>query len=300
MHQFRDKAGAARERASAGLLFYPVLMAADVLAYRAHEVPVGEDQREHIELMRDVAEAFNKRFGETLVVPEGNIPTVGARVRDLKEPDEEDVDHGRHAERAPSTSTRSPRASSRSSSSAVDRLAAREIVVRRRQARHHEPDRDPRRRARRHAGGHRARVRGLAATATSRPPWARRSPPGWRPCASSYLELREDTAAIEAFLEIGAEKARAIAAPVVADVREAMGVGPVRTPRLAFRACASPQLELDLDVFAGPFDLLLSLILREELDLLEVDLAEVVVAYLDHLESHGASSTSSPRPSSWC
>src|SRR3954451_7377313 len=87
MHQFRDKAGAARERASAGLLFYPVLMAADVLAYRAHEVPVGEDQREHIELMRDVAEAFNKRFGETLVVPEGNIPTVGARVRELKEPE---------------------------------------------------------------------------------------------------------------------------------------------------------------------------------------------------------------------
>jgi tryptophanyl-tRNA synthetase len=87
MHQFRDKAGAARERASAGLLYYPVLMAADVLAYRAHEVPVGEDQREHIELMRDVAEAFNKRFGETLVVPEGNIPTVGARVRDLKDPE---------------------------------------------------------------------------------------------------------------------------------------------------------------------------------------------------------------------
>ena len=61
-------------------------MAADVLAYRAHEVPVGEDQREHIELMRDVAENFNKRFGETLVVPEGNIPTVGARVRDLQDP----------------------------------------------------------------------------------------------------------------------------------------------------------------------------------------------------------------------
>ena len=86
MHQFRDKTGAVRERASAGLLFYPVLMAADVLAYRAHEVPVGEDQREHIELMRDVAENFNKRFGETLVVPEGNIPTVGARVRDLQDP----------------------------------------------------------------------------------------------------------------------------------------------------------------------------------------------------------------------
>ncbi len=87
MHQFQRQGGRARDRVSAGLLFYPVLMAADVLAYRAHEVPVGEDQREHIELMRDAAEAFNKRFGETLVVPEANIPTVGARVRDLKEPE---------------------------------------------------------------------------------------------------------------------------------------------------------------------------------------------------------------------
>src|SRR6202000_761404 len=87
MHQFRDKSVAQRELVSAGLLFYPVLMAADVLAYRAHEVPVGEDQREHVELMRDAAEAFNKRFGDTLVVPEGNIPTVGARVRALPEPD---------------------------------------------------------------------------------------------------------------------------------------------------------------------------------------------------------------------
>ena len=74
MHQFRDKSVAQRELVSAGLLFYPVLMAADVLAYRAHEVPVGEDQREHIELMRDVAERFNRRFGETLVVPEARHP----------------------------------------------------------------------------------------------------------------------------------------------------------------------------------------------------------------------------------
>src|SRR3954468_7046681 len=67
MHQFRDKSAAQRELVSAGLLFYPVLQAADVLAYRAEEVPVGEDQREHVELMRDVAERFNSRFGETLV-----------------------------------------------------------------------------------------------------------------------------------------------------------------------------------------------------------------------------------------
>jgi tryptophanyl-tRNA synthetase len=87
MHQFRDKSVAQRELVSAGLLMYPVLQAADVLAYRAAEVPVGEDQREHIELMRDVAERFNSRFGEeVLVAPEHRIPTVGARVRDLQDP----------------------------------------------------------------------------------------------------------------------------------------------------------------------------------------------------------------------
>src|ERR671925_837210 len=87
MHQFRDKSAAQRELVSAGLLFYPVLQAADVLAYRAHEVPVGEDQREHLELMRRTAERFNRRFGDTLVVPEHRIPEVGARVRDLQEPE---------------------------------------------------------------------------------------------------------------------------------------------------------------------------------------------------------------------
>src|SRR3954466_13756042 len=88
MHQFRDKSAAQRERVSAGLLFYPVLMAADVLAYRAEEVPVGEDQREHLELMRDVARRFNARFSEEiLVVPEQRTPAVGARIMDLQHPD---------------------------------------------------------------------------------------------------------------------------------------------------------------------------------------------------------------------
>ena len=87
MHQFKEKSGAQRDLVSAGLFFYPVLQAADVLAYRAHEVPVGEDQRQHIELMRDVAERFNARFGETLVVPEHRIPSVGARIMDLQFPD---------------------------------------------------------------------------------------------------------------------------------------------------------------------------------------------------------------------
>ena len=86
MHQFKEKSEQQRELVSAGLFFYPVLQAADVLAYRATEVPVGEDQRQHIELMRDIAERFNARFGETLVVPEGRYPEVGARIMDLQDP----------------------------------------------------------------------------------------------------------------------------------------------------------------------------------------------------------------------
>jgi tryptophanyl-tRNA synthetase len=64
-----------------------VLQAADVLAYRADEVPVGEDQRQHIELMREIARRFNERFGETLVVPDHRIPEIGAKVMDLQEPE---------------------------------------------------------------------------------------------------------------------------------------------------------------------------------------------------------------------
>src|SRR5438132_294734 len=89
MHQFRDKSLRDRELVSAALLLYPVLQAADVLAYRAEEVPVGEDQREHLELMRDVARRFNARFGageDVLVVPEHRIPAVGARIMDLQDP----------------------------------------------------------------------------------------------------------------------------------------------------------------------------------------------------------------------
>src|SRR6185312_12136251 len=86
MHQFKEKSARQRDLISADLFFYPVLMAADVLAYRANEVPVGDDQRQHVELMRDLAQRFNARFGEQLVVPELRIPEVGARIMDLQDP----------------------------------------------------------------------------------------------------------------------------------------------------------------------------------------------------------------------
>jgi tryptophanyl-tRNA synthetase len=86
MTQFKDKSAKQRELISAGLFLYPVLQAADVLAYQANEVPVGEDQRQHIELTRNVAMRFNERFGETFVVPEVRIPEVGAKIMDLQSP----------------------------------------------------------------------------------------------------------------------------------------------------------------------------------------------------------------------
>ena len=107
------------------------------------------------------------------------------------------------------------------------------------------------------------------------------------PVRERYQALRADEAALERTFAQGAEKARAIAADTLADVRRAMGVGPVRPRSITFEAVRVIDLELDLDVFAGPFDLLLTLILREEVDLLEVDLAEVVIGYIDHLERRG-------------
>src|ERR671918_2461888 len=83
MHQFKEKSAEQKDFVSAGLFFYPVLQAADVLAYRTDEVPVGEDQKQHIELMRDIAQRFNARYGETFVVPQHRIPEVGARIMDL-------------------------------------------------------------------------------------------------------------------------------------------------------------------------------------------------------------------------
>src|SRR5438067_10553379 len=87
MHQFKEKSGSQRDLVAASLFLYPVLQAADVLAYRANEVPVGDDQRQHVELMRDVAERFNAHFGDTLVAPVVRVPEVGARIMDLQFPD---------------------------------------------------------------------------------------------------------------------------------------------------------------------------------------------------------------------
>jgi tryptophanyl-tRNA synthetase len=86
MTQFKDK-GDKQEFVSSGLFTYPVLMAGDILLYQTDVVPIGDDQRQHLEITRDVAARFNQRFGETFKLPDGRYPEVGARIMDLQEPE---------------------------------------------------------------------------------------------------------------------------------------------------------------------------------------------------------------------
>jgi tryptophanyl-tRNA synthetase len=86
MTQFKDKSGKNSDNINAGLFDYPVLMAADILLYQAKQVPVGDDQKQHLELTRDVAQRFNNAYGPVFTVPEPMIPPVGARIMGLQEP----------------------------------------------------------------------------------------------------------------------------------------------------------------------------------------------------------------------
>jgi len=86
MTQFKDKAKGSAERAGVGLFSYPVLMASDILLYQTNLVPVGQDQKQHLELTRDLAERFNRDFGETFTIPEVYIPKAGARIKSLQDP----------------------------------------------------------------------------------------------------------------------------------------------------------------------------------------------------------------------
>jgi tryptophanyl-tRNA synthetase len=225
MTQFKDKAGSQRELVSAGLFFYPVLQAADVLAYRAKEVPVGEDQRQHVELMRDVAERFNYRFGETLVVPEVRVPEVGARIMDLQAPERKMSTTGGTPQGTVYV-TDEPEAIVRKFRSAVTDSGAE--VVR-------GPDK----------AGITNLIDILAAVRGTTPDEVEASFNGsgygafkqavgdavveyLSPVRARYQELRSDEGELERILTAGAEKARAIASDTMIDVREAMGVGPVR------------------------------------------------------------------------
>jgi tryptophanyl-tRNA synthetase len=222
MHQFKEKSAKQRELVPAALFFYPVLMAADVLAYRAGEVPVGDDQRQHVELMREIARRFNERFGETLVDPELKVPEVGARIMDLQEPltkmsttgggeagtvyvlDEPDAirkklgsavtDSGREIVRAEDK----PGVTNLIEVLAVSRGVAPEEV---------EGEFD--------GAGYGDFKQAVAEGVVEL----------LAPVRERYAELRPDEVALEAALAAGAEKAREISSRTVAEVRDRMGIG---------------------------------------------------------------------------
>jgi tryptophanyl-tRNA synthetase len=225
MTQFKEKSGSQRDLVSAGLFFYPVLQAADVLAYRAHEVPVGEDQRQHIELMRDAAERFNARFGEVLVVPEARVPKVGARIMDLQYPDRKMSTTGGSEQGTVLVLDEPDVIAKKIRSSVTD--SGNEVV--------RSPDK---------AGISNlidilSAIRGVAPAVVEQE-FADSGYGAFKsavadavieylaPVRERYEALRADEAALEATLAAGAEKARAIASETVAEVRTVMGVGPVR------------------------------------------------------------------------
>jgi tryptophanyl-tRNA synthetase len=220
MHQFRDKSAAQRELVSAGLLFYPVLMAADVLAYRANEVPVGEDQREHLEVMRDAAMRFNNRFGEVLVVPEGRFPTVGARVRDLQDPMRKMSTTGSselgtlYVLDPPDEIRRKVRKavadSGREVVRAPDKPGISNLIEIMAVASGRTPEEVEREFDGRGYGEFKSAVAEVLVEFLA-------------PVRERYPELRADEERLEEILEAGAERARAMARPVVDDARAAMG-----------------------------------------------------------------------------
>jgi tryptophanyl-tRNA synthetase len=222
MHQFKEKSGRQRELASAALFYYPVLMAADVLAYRATEVPVGDDQRQHVELMREIARRFNGRFGETLVVPELIVPEVGARIMDLQEP-EQKMSTTASSEAGTVFVLDEPAAIRKKLGSAVTD-SGREIIRREDKpgvtnlidilavARGCDPAEIEREFAGAGYGDFKAAVAEGVIEMLA-------------PVRERCVELRPDQAALDAVLAAGAEKARALAAPTLADVRNCMGFG---------------------------------------------------------------------------
>lgn len=221
MVQFKEKSRGESESVGAGLLTYPVLQAADVLLYRAHGVPVGEDQRQHIELMRDIAIRFNTQFGDTFVVPEAWVPKAGARIMALDDPTQK---MSKSAPRPgskillvdePEVITKKIRSAVTDSGSEVrageDKPAltnlltifsvAEGISIEDAEAKF--------------VGSRYGDFKNSLATAVVEL---------LRPIRERYQELLSDRAETERILERGADKAREVAATVMAEVREKVGL----------------------------------------------------------------------------
>ncbi|MDQ3992721.1 MAG: tryptophan--tRNA ligase [Actinomycetota bacterium] len=219
MTQFKEK-GEGQELVSAALFNYPTLMAGDILLYRTTVVPIGDDQRQHLELTRDVAGRFNARFGETFVVPEGVFPDVGSRIMDLQDPGDKMGKTG-STEAGTIRMLDTPDVIRRKVRSAVTD-SGRDVV--------RSPDKPGV-----------TNLIEILSVATGEPPEAvesRYDGQGYgpfkqdvaealvellAPIQARYEELRADEAELHRLLAVGAEKARGEAAPVLETIYERMG-----------------------------------------------------------------------------
>jgi tryptophanyl-tRNA synthetase len=222
MHQFKDKSAREQELVRTSLFLYPVLQAADVLLYKTDQVPVGDDQRQHIELAREIARRFNATYAEIFVEPEHVIPEVGARIMDLQDPeakmsttfgsdagliyiDDEPDAIRRKVKRAQTDSgTEVVRAPEKPGiSNLIEILAVTRGV-------------EPERVEREFDGQGYGAFKGAVAEALVEL---------LAPVRERYIELRPDEQRLERTLAEGAERARAIASDTMVEARRAMGVG---------------------------------------------------------------------------
>jgi tryptophanyl-tRNA synthetase len=222
MHQFKEKSARERELVRSSLFLYPVLQAADILAYKTDEVPVGDDQRQHLELAREIARRFNATYREVLVEPRHRIPEVGARIMDLQDPTTKmSTTYGGEQglvyvdDDADAIRRKLKRAETDSGTEIVrrpDKPGISNLIEILAVVRGASPDDIEREFERQGYGAFKEAVADAVVEYLA-------------PVRERYLELRPDEAALEAALQQGAERARAIAVSTLAEVREAMGVG---------------------------------------------------------------------------
>jgi tryptophanyl-tRNA synthetase len=219
MTQFKDK-GAGRDSVAAALFTYPVLMTADILLYQADRVPVGDDQRQHLELARNVAQRFNSRFGDTLVVPQAAIPRTGGRVMDLQAPTAKMSTTGGTplgtvlVTDPPEAVERKIRSAVTDSGREVVRGEGKEGIANLIEIMAVATDRTPEQVEEAYAGAGYGQFKGDVADAVVE---------YLRPLRERYEEIVRDPGQLSATLAAGAEQARAVAAVTLAAMKRAMG-----------------------------------------------------------------------------
>jgi tryptophanyl-tRNA synthetase len=222
MHQFKDKSAREQQLVRTSLFLYPVLQAADILLYKTDEVPVGDDQRQHVELSREIARRFNSTYGEVFVEPKHVIPEVGARVMDLQDPTAKmSTSYGSDAgliyiDEEPDALRRKVKRARTDSGTDVVRGPGKDgianLIEMLAVARGIPPEEVEREFAGQGYGAFKEAVGEALVDLLS-------------PVRERYLELRPDEAALQEALRRGAERARAIASGTMAEVHAAMGVG---------------------------------------------------------------------------